>query len=284
MNKTWYEINKDFLIELSTFTNEAEIQSIFRLVVEFFTGIYSVNQQVLSQTLTDVEQTKVTEILVRLKQNEPIQYILGYAWFYDLKLNVSPSVLIPRQETEELIGWVLQTLKPIQKPQIIDFGSGSGAITLALANEMRNANVIGVDISKEAIEIAKKNAETHQIKNSFFVEDDMLNLKQEYGQFNCVVSNPPYILPSFKPNMEKQVTHFEPEIALFTPKNQPLLFYKAVADFGKKHLKKMGYLFFEINEFFIDEMQEMVKNKGFQNIEVKKDLNGNWRMLKAQKL
>lgn len=284
MNKTWCEINKDFLIELSTFTNEAEIQSIFRLVVEFFTNQYPVNQKVLAEIVTDNEQTKVNQILQRLKNNEPIQYILGYAWFYDLKLNVTPSVLIPRQETEELVAWVVQTVKSIQNPQIIDFGSGSGAITLALANEIKQSKVTGVDISKEAIDIALQNAKKHQIENSFFLQDDMLHLNQKYQTFDCVVSNPPYILPSFRQNMEKQVTHFEPEIALFTPKNQPLLFYEAVADFGKKHLSVLGYLFFEINEFFVDEMQELVKNKGFHNVEVKKDLNGNWRMLKAQKV
>lgn len=284
MNKTWREINKDFLIALSPMVNDAEIQSIFRLVVEFFTGVYSVNQQFLSKEVTAEEQKKINEIINRLKANEPIQYILEYAWFYDLKLSVSPDVLIPRQETEELVAWVIQTLKSMSSPTIIDFGTGSGAITLALANELKHAHVTGVDISINALQIALQNMKNCQLTNVHFQEDDMLSLSKPYGQFDCVVSNPPYILPSFEKNMEKQVTTFEPNLALYTQEENPLLFYEAVTNFAQRHLKASGYLFFEINEFFAEEMSEMVARKQFKHVEVKKDLNGNWRMLKAQKV
>jgi release factor glutamine methyltransferase len=219
-------------------------------------------------------------ILLELKKKNPIQYILGKADFYGMVLQVNPSVLIPRPETEELVDWVLKEFKN-KAIDILDVCTGSGCIAIALKKHLVQAKVAAVDISSEAIDIAKNNSKKlgADIK---FKEADALNLTQHIGtnSFDVIVSNPPYVLPDEKETMNENVLLYEPQEALFVPENDPLLFYKAIAQFAKTGSKKVA-LYFEINETKGIELSALLGQMGFTDIIVKKDINGKDRMLKC---
>ena len=280
--KNWREVKNKFLNVLTPVLGEKESHSVFRLTIEKFTGNFPPTAEDLNSQLSEVEIEKVNDILSRLQNNEPIQYILGYAWFYDLKLRVTKDVLIPRQETEELVHWISSEKKSTQRYQILDLGCGSGAIGLALAKYLPNSQVIAGDISTEAVQIAKQNAKWNNITNISFSELDMLALPEFSKRFDIIVSNPPYVDWDHQKKMPENVTKYEPELAIFAPKGDELRFFKSIADFARKQLKDKGQLFFEINEHYKDEVVQMLYDKGFKTVEPKKDLNGNWRMVKAE--
>ena len=239
----------------------------------------------LNKPLSDGEEANLMDILNRLLKHEPMQYILGNAWFYGNKFIVTPDTLIPRSETEELVELILNTVGlASSNPKIIDIGTGSGCIAISLKLNLPHAHVWALDKSAAALAIAKQNSKelNAEIK---FIEDDILNIKQAETEqvFDIIVSNPPYILDNEQENMSENVLSFEPHQALFVANHKPLLFYEAIANYAIKYLKTNGYLFFEINQQFGNQTVNMLQEKGFLEIVITKDINQNNRMIGCRK-
>lgn len=229
---------------------------------------------------------KLPAILDELKTGKPIQYILGSTEFYGLPFLVNPATLIPRPETEELVEWALLSLKLKVESEklvlILDIGTGSGCIAISLKKNLPGAKVTAVDISTAALQTAKQNAVINEVDVEF-IEVDILNPNHSLltTHYSLIISNPPYVTLHDKTLMHTNVTDFEPHSALFVPEDEPLLFYKAIADFAAGHLLSGGMLFFEINEAFGKETVELLADKGFTNIELRKDMSGRDRMVTA---
>src|SRR5690554_4735017 len=218
--------------------------------------------------LSETQQSTLNYILSELQTGKPIQYILGYAWFYNQKFVVSEAVLIPRPETEELVSLILnENIR--SNLRILDIGTGSGCIPISLKKHLpENSEVVGVDISQDALNIAKLNADTLTCSVDFFQMDILkeVSAKEVEQKFDIIVSNPPYITPKEKLLMHNNVLKFEPHIALFVEEDDPLVFYKAIADFAVKNLNQDGKLYFEINQLYGNQIVIMLKKKGFQQI------------------
>lgn len=220
----------------------------------------------------------------RLLNHEPFQYIIGETLFYDLLLNCDSRALIPRPETEELVQWILEDQASITS--ILEIGTGSGCIALACKNNLPACKVTAIDVSPGALQLAGENAvklslEIELIESDFLSED--LSFIENGTTFDCIVSNPPYIPISELGNIAANVADFEPSIALFVPEDNPLLFYKVIVDKSMYLLSNDGFLFFEINELYSSEVRSLLEKKGFINIELRKDLQGKPRMVKAKK-
>lgn len=223
-------------------------------------------------------------IVKRLQSNEPFQYIIGQTDFYGLTIKTDERALIPRPETEELVGWVLSSFDDKSKIEIMDLCTGSGCIALAIKSNRPEWSVSGCDLSEEALSLAKENATSLDLKVSFLKLDVLDQLNDQLlneAKFDCWVSNPPYIPVQESKEMNKNVTGFEPGMALFVPDDDVLLFYKAIALKGKRHLKQNGLLFFEIHENFGQATKEMIESHGYVNVTIKKDHQGKDRMIKA---
>jgi release factor glutamine methyltransferase len=257
-----------------------EIEILFKMILE---SIF--NQTHLSNLNNELNlsQIKLFENYTqKLIQQIPIQYILGEAHFYGLKFKVNESVLIPRSETEELVQLVIKHAKN-KVLEILEIGTGSGCIPIAIKRNSPQSKVFSIDISKKAIELAKENALLNRVE-VVFVEDDALKLKSsKYILYDVIVSNPPYISMSEMKQMDKQVTDNEPHLALFVDDENTLIFYDKISDFALTNLKKDGFLFFEINQALAKETEKLISKKGFK-VEVLKDINANDRMLVAQLL
>lgn len=269
--------------ELAGLYPSTEISGFVRLILESVYQLSYTGQVLMkAEKLPEEGFERVQEIVARLKMYEPLQYILGETWFHDLRLNVAPGVLIPRPETEELVDRILQlTLDPAAR--ILDIGTGSGAIALALKKGFPDAGMEAVDISEKALEIARENAKRHQL-DVHFSQCDILKWKDhEWPQYDLIVSNPPYVRESEKKQMEANVLRYEPTTALFVDDADPLLFYRAIAAFAGEHLKKEGYLFFEINESLGSEMKQLLETAGFEQVQLWQDINGRNRMAGCQK-
>lgn len=269
--------------ELKPLYPASEIDSFIYLILNHLLGFKRFDISFKSDVaLTDHLELQIYDIIEQLKHKRPIQYILGSTEFFGLSFDVDESVLIPRPETEELVHWILEDYKH-QNPVIIDMGTGSGCIPIALAKNLPNARVSGVDISETALATAKHNASKNQVMVDFFILDILYGNHLELPDFDIIVSNPPYVTPDQKELMDANVVDFEPHLALFVPQNDPLVFYKAIASFARNHLKPEGHLYFEINEDFSNETEQAVAQQGFVT-ELRKDINGKFRMLKAGKL
>lgn len=231
--------------------------------------------------LSDNEKQNIISIVKRLQKGEPIQYILGVTEFYGLDLKVTSSVLIPRPETEELVEWILLETKQLN-PHILDIGTGSGCIAITLSNKMKYATVDAWDVSAEALEVAKENAKANNVSIKFS-KVDVLAKQDLDKRFDIIVSNPPYIIESEKKVMSKNVLDFEPHQALFVSNNDALIFYDRIADIAVKLLNKNGMLYFEINQAYGQQIVQLLQQKNFINIELKKDISGNYRMIRAMK-
>lgn len=218
----------------------------------------------------------------RLKTGEPIQHILGYAYFFDRKFRVSSAVLIPRQETEELVNWVLKS-SGSGNLSVLDIGTGSGVIPISLAADNPKMKCEGWDISTEALDIAKLNSQLLEVP-VFFKQQDIFRAATQQKRYDIIVSNPPYIPEMEKVQMAKNVVDFEPEIALYVPDEDPLRFYESIIFFAKSHLFEEGSLFFEINEKFGSEVISLLSDNGFTEIELRLDLNGKDRMVRGRRL
>ena len=223
------------------------------------------------------------DALSQLQQEKPLQYILKKINFYGLELYVDERVLIPRPETEELVDWIVKDAKTAGKPlNILDIGTGSGCIAIALAKNIPEAKVYAVDSSAAALKVARENAKNHTATIKF-IHADALKLANFPEKIQCVVSNPPYVRPSEKVQMSNNVVQYEPHTALFVPNEDPLLFYKKITRWAKHNLMPNGVVYFEINQYLGEEIKQLLKDEGFTEITLKKDLNGNDRMVKGVK-
>ena len=230
--------------------------------------------------LSGEEISFINNAVNRLKQSEPVQYVLRHTEFAGLVFKVDKRVLIPRPETEELVEWILSEI-PNSKIDILDIGTGSGAIPISIKKRCPETNIHAWDISNDALDVAKENALLNSVDINFKCVDILNYQPEENSCFDVIISNPPYVTESEKTQMQNNVLDFEPHTALFVPNKNPLLFYKAIAEFSIKTLKKGGMLFFEINESFGNETVELLKLCGFNNIELKKDISGRDRMVKG---
>lgn len=275
------ELTATWCSNLKAVYSEREARNILLLALE---DVFKFNRSALLISreidLSENQEKQLDEISARLKNGEPYQYIVGFTYFDDLKIQVAPGALIPRPETEELVVWIDESTRNRTNSQIEDWCTGSGCIALALKNRIKDADVSGYDISQEALDISLLNAQELNLEVRFSVQD-ALN-PQTDQTVDVIVSNPPYIPWKEKEEMHLNVTAFEPDLALFVPDNDPLLFYKAIANYATKVLSEGGFLFFELHENYALETKEMVEQLGFFSVEIRTDLQGKQRMLKAQ--
>lgn len=239
---------------------------------------------------SESELLKFYRVIRKLKQHVPIQYILGSTEFYGLHFFVNEAVLIPRPETEELVEWVIEGTRDEGRGaretlNILDIGTGSGCIAIALKKNIPDARVFAMDISEKALEVAKENAKKNNTEIQF-IHGDILQPTFElsnFQTFELIISNPPYITEAEKETMHKNVLDHEPHTALFVPDDDALLFYRAILDFSKDKLSSGGKVFFELNDNYADAVAALASEKGFVNGTIKKDLNGNRRMFRCEK-
>jgi release factor glutamine methyltransferase len=259
-----------------------EVQSLQKLIFEKKLGL-PLHKIYLNPTLPIKSEDAeiIFNIVSQLKLQKPIQYILGEADFFSLIFKVTPDVLIPRQETEELVDWILKTTNFTQ-PKILDIGTGSGCIAISLAVNLKNAKITAIDISDGALSISMENAERNNVTIDFF-KVDFLNPHSKIANqpFDIIVSNPPYIRDLEKKSMNPNVLDYEPHTALFVSNADPLVFYRTIALKAKELLKSEGTVFCEINEAMGDETFQLFMQFGFKEVEIRKDLNGKDRMIKA---
>ncbi|MCT4639606.1 MAG: peptide chain release factor N(5)-glutamine methyltransferase [Bacteroidales bacterium] len=283
MRSTLHHIKTIFSTELNGIYPDTEINSFFRITAEEILGLTPVEIHLnMSAEIDENKFAQINKIVDDLKHEKPIQYIIGHTEFYELKFLVNENVLIPRPETEELVHWII-TDNRIDEPVIIDIGTGSGCIPVSLAKNINSADVKSIDISEDAIETATRNAKLNNV-NVEFVNADILSYTNiDVAKADIVVSNPPYIRESEKRLMSNNVLDNEPHLALFVDDNDPLIFYKVIADFAISNLKKGGVLYLEINEAFGEETCNMLIEKGFTDCILRKDLFGKDRMIKAMK-
>ena len=278
--------------------SESESANIAKLILEQLTG-HSRSYLLLNrQELLTSEQTEILRrYVVRLQQHEPVQYILNKSWFYDMELYVDKNVLIPRPETEELVHWIVNDIERsgldvfghnpseadrTRQLKILDIGTGSGCIALALKKTMPKAEVWGCDCSEEALNVARRNGAEQNIRVDF-QGINFLDEKQQkmLPTVDVIVSNPPYIPLKDKETMQPNVLQYEPHTALFVPDNDALLFYKAIAIFGHHRLHEGGTIYLEIQEDLGQEVEELFKKEGYNNVTIKRDMQGKDRMVRV---
>jgi release factor glutamine methyltransferase len=282
------ESRAQFIKTLSPIYDVGEIESFFYLILEnkyrYKRLDLALNPE-LSFTETDIQQLNL--IVDQLKKEIPIQYILGTTVFLGMDFEVNKNVLIPRPETEELAEWIItNTLKKqssdTENPtlKILDIGTGSGCIAVSLAKNIPNATVFAIDISEKALITAEANAQINNVKVTF-LQKNILETTDLEQKFDIIVSNPPYVRNLEKVEIKKNVLEYEPHLALFVEDHDALLFYRKIADLAQKNLSENGYLYFEINQYLGNEMIELLEKLDFNTIELRKDIYGNDRMIKA---
>lgn len=250
------------------------LTDVFRLsVTDLYTG--------KDMNFSGKERAVLEDILLRLKQFEPIQYIIGKTFFCGLPIEVGRDVLIPRPETEELVDWVISDLGDKVNLRILDIGTGSGCLSIVLAKRARRSKIFSWDISEKALTIAKRNMEQNHVDISFSRVDVLSNDIPDI-QVDIIVSNPPYILERERKDMERNVLDWEPEQALFVPDDNPLLFYRRIAELGHKLLGKGGKVYCEINQALGWQASNLFVTMGYHSVELRRDLSGNDRMIKAE--
>ncbi|MGJ8731825.1 MAG: peptide chain release factor N(5)-glutamine methyltransferase [Cellulophaga sp.] len=276
------EIKKIFHIELDAMYPVEEVDSFFYMTIEHYLKLERfILAMQPSYVVKKEEEGVLFSTIEQLKKNVPIQYIFKTAHFMGLDFNVNSNVLIPRPETEELVSWILSEVDINQEITILDIGTGSGCIAISLAKNLPKAKVFALDVSKNALEVAKNNAEANKVSVTF-IEKSILeepNLKQK---FDVIVSNPPYVRELEKAEMNTNVLDNEPSLALFVSDNKPLVFYDAITNFAVNYLVDGGKLYFEINQYLGKETKALLEKHDYKNIILKKDMFGNDRMLKGE--
>ncbi|MGK0453756.1 MAG: release factor glutamine methyltransferase [Paraglaciecola sp.] len=288
-----------FSDELLGIYPKTEIDTFFFLLIDEYLKLKRIDTVLRPDFKIEDEPLSILKVAVRkLKREIPLQYIIGHTEFYGLPFLVDENTLIPRPETEELVEWILMEVKDIKDSRvknqhkvsidntsellsILEIGSGSGCIPIALAKNIEDCTISAIDVSIKALEIAKKNAELNKV-NIDFLKLDILQAKKLSQQYNIIVSNPPYVRELEKIEIQNNVLQNEPHLALFVPNENPLIFYEKIADLAKQHLTKNGLLFFEINQYLGEETKALLKSKDFKTIELRKDIFGNNRMIKAK--
>ena len=309
--KSPYQEIKGLLMESNM--SEGEAKAVALMLLEKVAGLPTAKALIADGNDLLCRRQSLLELAARVAQGEPVQYVLGEADFCGLTLKVKPGVLIPRPETEELVAWVVENVKAnsnllpltsnLSPFKLLDIGTGSGCIAVALAKKLKEAEVEAWDVSDDALEIARENAKRNgvQVKTS---KVDVLDINPNSNyqlstvnfqlstltshlspltSYNIIVSNPPYICEEEKAEMERNVLEHEPRLALFVPDDDPLLFYRRIAELGLSLLKEKGLLFFEINRRFGEEVVKMLQGKGYREVELRQDMFGNDRMVKAIK-
>lgn len=279
---TFRELEREFLDKLYSVYDSGEAEAITRIVRESLAaGMKSTDQA--DAVLTD----RYHELLPRLLNMEPVQYVLEHSWFCDLKIKVTPDVLIPRPETEELVAIILKENK---KPNahIIDIGSGSGCIAIALKKKLPSATVTGIDISQKAVDLARLNALRLRLAVNFhqmdiFTYPDHTDFMHTYEPFDVIVSNPPYIPTSEKEKMHANVVNYEPHLALFVSDDDPLIFYRQIIHFAKVFLAEKGRIYFEIHFNQQEAILDLLKQAGFEKVSGLSDISGNNRFVIAER-
>ena len=289
------DIEQLFHKELDALFGKDEVSQFFYLCIEAFYKLSRLDLALdTNLAITVEEQSTILNALEQLKQEQPIQYILGETEFYGLPFKVNANTLIPRPETEELVSLIIDNVKQSNEPKvnsqesitILDIGTGTGCIAISLAKNITNAKVYALDVSPEALKMAKKNAKLNNV-NVTFVEASILNPSKwrdvfKEVTFDVVVSNPPYVRELEKAEIQPNVLNHEPHLALFVDDDNPLVFYKAITEFAEQKLKPNGQLYFEINEYLGKEMKTLVEAYQFNNVEIMKDIFEKDRMLKAK--
>jgi release factor glutamine methyltransferase len=269
--------------QLQGLYSENEIRSFYFLIYEKITGLTRTELIINKNTIFSIEQRKKADSFIeKLKKHEPIQYILGETVFYDLPFLANPSVLIPRPETEELVEWIVNEHISKNGLKILDIGTGSGCIAISLKFTLKSANVWAFDISESALETAGENAILNNVEVTF-QQIDILKTDYSNLKWDIIVSNPPYISDNEKPEIQPNVLNYEPHLALFVNENDPMIFYKRIADYAQKYLNSGGKLFFEIHRDAGEKCIDILEKSGFKNVELRKDLFGNNRMIKGEK-
>jgi len=277
------EYRAQFIQELLPIYDAGESESFFYLILEDKQNLKRIDLALNPDLAFSNDEIELWNfILAELKKEIPIQYILGKTSFYGLEFEVNSNVLIPRPETEELIEWIIDCFVPRNdtKLKVLDIGTGSGCIAISLAKNISNAQVFAIDVSEKALVTAQKNASINEV-NVTFLEKNILETEDLKQQFDLIVSNPPYVRELEKEEIKKNVLDNEPHLALFVDDNDALIFYKKIAELAQKNLSPNGQLFFEINQYLGKEMLELLKKTGFKNIELRKDIYGNDRMIRG---
>ena len=266
-----------------------------RLLMSHITGLSTA--QLLAEPnlqLTEEQQVWLDDAICRLGNNEPLQHVLGHSTFYGYRFKCDGRALVPRPETEELVDWILHDISTLNSQlstlNILDIGTGTGCIALSLAKELTNSTVTALDISEEALSLAKENAKLLEAENVDFIKGDILNIETQNTEtqniaslqkYEIIVSNPPYVRECEKAKMEANVLDYDPHTALFVTDDDPLIFYRTIGKFALTHLTPNGALYFEINQYLGQETCDLLIGLGYKNVELREDINGNARMIKA---
>lgn len=280
------EYRSYFIQELTPIFDAGEAESFFYLILEEKHQLKRIDLALHPDLVfSEAEIIVWNSILEQLKQEIPIQYLLGKTSFYGLDFEVNEHVLIPRPETEELVEWIIKSNLKGQNSKslnILDIGTGSGCIAISLAKNIPNAQVFAIDVSEKALATAKTNAENNSV-NVTFINQNILETADLEQQFDVIVSNPPYVRNLEKEEIKKNVLDNEPHLALFVEDNDALIFYKKIAELAQKNLSENGQLYFEINQYLGKEMVDLLEKMNFKNTELRKDIYGNDRMTQSTK-
>ncbi len=287
--KTVKDVFETFKQQLNINYDALELEAITLLTLSEVTGRSNAQLKAFPESEIAEDQSKaISIILEKLKTGMPVQYAIGYTEFFGLRFKVTPAVLIPRPETEELVAWILAEVKTenVQPVRFLDVGTGSGCIAISLKKYLPSVQAWALDISKDALNMASENALTNNIDVNFIeadILDDQLEHKFTIDNYSIIVSNPPYVTEADQQYMHSRVIGFEPHTALFVNDQHPLIFYKAIADFANLKLTGGGLLFFEINESYGEQVVNLLRHKGFINVELRQDMYGKDRMVRAKK-
>ncbi|WP_299188927.1 peptide chain release factor N(5)-glutamine methyltransferase [uncultured Aquimarina sp.] len=278
------DLRKDFIDSLSGYYNREEVVSFFYMLSEKYLDMRRVDIALaLDNEVNDDKLSCFAIAKERLLNQDPIQYIIGDTEFYGLLFKVNKNVLIPRPETEELVDWIIKNQKSEKrnrKLKIIDIGTGSGCIAISLAINIPNSEVYAIDVSEDALEVARLNAINNNVKVNF-IKANALEIDSLEGDYDVIVSNPPYVRELEKKEIQPNVLDNEPHLALFVSDENPLIFYKKITELAKSSLVVGGLLYFEINQYLGEETKIMIQEQGFQVVNLRKDLYGNDRMIQA---
>lgn len=281
---TLNEYKNHFKKALMPIYDELECNTMFAITMEEVLGYQRIDVMLKAdEVLSENHVKRLEEVMELLRTEQPIQYIFNKGYFYGYEFKVSSATLIPRRETEELVEWVLQIMneQPNKIWRVLDIGTGTGCIPITIKKEFPLADISAIDVSKEALQIAKENAVNLEA-DVLFIEKDILKTN-DLANYDIIISNPPYVRNLEKAEIKKNVLEFEPHLALFVEDDDPLIFYRKIAQLAHQFLNVNGFLFFEINQYLGKEMEEMMKEY-FSDIELKKDILQNDRMMKMTKI
>lgn len=270
-----------FKRKLADLYSPREIENIFYWVCEDLYSLSKIDVKHTEKRLTESELLHFRSIVKRLAKMEPLQYILGATVFYGCHIFVNKNTLIPRPETEELVDWILKSAE--NKMKVLDIGTGSGCIPIALKKQQPNLDVYAIDISEQALELAAKSAKENVVAVEWHQKDILTANLSDLPRFDIIVSNPPYVRESDKQKMSDNVLNHEPHLALFVSDDDPLLFYRRIATLALEALHPGGILFFEIHEDLANETKTLLSNLGYKNIQLKTDLQNKPRMIRCQR-